>query len=213
MNRGFIKINGLQGGDGRRVVRVRVGVNICCEECLVEYLFVCNTMKWSDRNVFFEESVPQIIASRSIGCSVCVLRGVKRFAPASVCRWFTVYFLYVLSCSCLLSLGQCPARHEFSSDFDLLLFGSLAVVMRCVPQFMLEASFRHADVYLLLQGSCGIFPSRSASICRRLVSTRGKSLCRTVVLCVVCCVSLETFQVFCVCSACAQVSRTHGFHV
>ena len=36
---------------------------------------------------------------------------------------------------------------------------------------------------------------------------------RTVVLCVVCCVSLETFQVFCVCSACAQISRTHGFHV
>ena len=59
-------------GDGRRVVRVRVGVNICCEECLVEYLFVCITMKWSDRNVFFEEAVPQIIASRKIGCSVCV---------------------------------------------------------------------------------------------------------------------------------------------
>ena len=32
LNHGFIIINGLRGGDGRRVVRVKVGVTICLEE-------------------------------------------------------------------------------------------------------------------------------------------------------------------------------------
>ena len=71
---------------------------------------------------------------------------------------------------------------------DVVLFGPFAVVMRWVPQFMLEASFRHVDVCLLPQGSCGIFAPRSGFICRRLVSTRGKSLAEQLccVLCVVC---------------------------
>ena len=46
----------------------------------------------------------------------------------------------------------------------------------------------HVDVCFLFYGSCGIFPTRSSSICRRLVSTRGKSLAQQLccVLCVVC---------------------------
>ena len=107
-----------------------------------------------------------------------------------------VVFLFVvigsMSCQARILVGFCFfcgfLDVEACLSLDMVLFGSLAVVMRCVPQFMLEASFRHADVYLLLQGSCGIFPSRSASICRRLVSTRGKSLAEQLccVLCVVC---------------------------
>ena len=69
----------------------------------------------------------------------------------------------------------------------------------------MEASFLRVDVCLLPQGSCGIFPPRSAFICRRLVSTRGKSLAEQL-CCVLCVVYLSgLFKCF------VFVPRVHRF--
>ena len=91
---------------------------------------------------------------------------------------------------------------------DVVLFGPFAVVMRWVPQFMLEASFRHVDVCLLPQGSCGIFPPRSVFICRRLVSTRGKFWPNSCVVCCVLCVSRDFSSVLCLFRVCTDFQNT-----
>ena len=65
----------------------------------------------------------------------------------------------------------------------------------------------------LMQSSCVIFPPRSESMCRRLLATRGQFLSQQFGYVVFFVHHSKHFEWFGVCSARAQISRTHGFHV
>ena len=56
----------------------------CCEECLVEYLFVCNTMKWSDRNVFLRRLCLKLLLRERLVVR-CVCCGVWSVLHPHLC--------------------------------------------------------------------------------------------------------------------------------
>ena len=106
----------------------------------------------------------------------------------------------------------------------MVLFGPCGVVNRVVSHKMFDGFVQHlfsksvvclhhedmhVDVCLLLQGSCGIFPSRSVSMSGRLLATRGQSLVQQFCYVVFVRVSLETYRmVWCLFRACtARVCR------
>ena len=173
---------------------------------------------------------------RSVPASLCVSRVVDCASDCVDCRFFFaccdwVYAVPHTSCILIVFLSvteilwaweddrgvvlgfPCGLQFSWCVDaflsLDVVLFGPFAVVLRWVPQFMLEASFRHVDVYLLFQRVRAAFFRHGVLSFADVWCGPEESLWpNSCVVCCVLCVSRDVSSVLCLFRVCTDFQNT-----